>query len=228
MKGLRRKLESIKPGSSRSSEWVNYDEAQSDEYVGTKSKFVESTLTRSRPAKVLDIGCNRGQFSLLAAKLGSAVVAIDQDAVVVGRLWSEAAKQRLDILPLVVDITRPAAGLGWRNRETRGFLDRALGNFDCVFMLALVHHMLVTERIPLSEILQLAWELTTDRLVIEWIDPSDSMFHLLTRGNSHLYEYLTRELFEKESKSYFTIERAEELGNSGRWLYEMRRREQIV
>jgi hypothetical protein len=95
-------------------------------------------------------------------------------------------------------------------------------------MLAIIHHMLVTERIPLPEILQLAWELTTDRLIIEWIDAKEAMFHLLARGNDHLYEYLTRDLFEKVSLKYFYLERREMLNDGSRCLYEMRRREQIA
>ena len=91
----------------------------------------------------------------------------------------------------MIDITRPTGGLGWRNQETRGFLNRALGSFDCVFMLAVLHHMLVTERIPLHEILRLARELTTDQLVVEFVAPGDEMFKLLTRGNDNLYQYLT-------------------------------------
>jgi SAM-dependent methyltransferase len=228
LKGLRRKLEATKPNADRHSGWAGYDEDQKDSYIAPKTSFVEATLQRARPARVLDIGCNRGLFSLLAARLGSSVVAIDQDAVVVGGLWREAAKHSLDVLPLVIDITRPTAGLGWRNSETRGFLERAVGAFDCVFMLAVIHHMLVTERIPLTEILQLAWELTTDRLVIEWIDPQDQMFHLLTRGNGALYDYLNRELFESSSNKYFSIERVAELKAGSRWLYEMRRREQVA
>jgi 2-polyprenyl-3-methyl-5-hydroxy-6-metoxy-1,4-benzoquinol methylase len=227
LKGLRRKLDATKPDAHRRSEWAGYDEDQVDSYIAAKKLFVEATLKRARPAKVLDIGCNRGLFSLLAARSGSSVVAIDQDPVVVGGLWRRAVDQNLDVLPLVVDITRPPEGMGWRNRETRGFLERALGAFDCVFMLAVIHHMLVTERIPLAEILQLAWELTKDRLVIEWIDPKDQMFHLLTRGNAHLYEYLSRDLFAASSSKYFSIERVEDLNGGSRWLFEMRRRKQV-
>ena len=229
IKGLRRKLDASKPNPGRSSAWSEYEEShQQDKYLEWKSTFVGTVLKQMEPASVLDIGCNRGHFSLLAASFGCSVVSIDQDATVVGGLWREAFEKDLDILPLVIDITRPTAGLGWRNKETRGFLDRALGRFDCVFMLAIIHHMLVTERIPLPEILQLAWELTTDRLIIEWIDAKEAMFHLLARGNDHLYEYLTRDLFEKVSLKYFYLERREMLNDGSRCLYEMRRRDQIA
>lgn len=225
LQSLRRKLEAAKPLSSRKSTWHDYEkrEQQCERFLPVKKAFVERALKEAKPRAVLDVGCNLGYFSLLAARAGCSVVAIDQDPVVVGGVWRRAAEEKLDILPLVVDITWPTAGLGWRNLETRGFLDRALGSFQCVLMLAVIHHLLVTERIPLEEILKLASELTTDRLVIEFVAPDDPMFRLLTRGNDHLYKYLTRDLFESLSKRHFVIERNEQLGNSSRWLYQMRR-----
>lgn len=225
LRGLRRKLAAAKPVASRKSSWHDYEEqeAQKERNLPLKKIFIEHALKEHGPRRVLDIGCNRGYFSLLAAQAGCSVVAIDQDPVVVGQVWRRAVQEKLDVLPLVVDITRPTAGLGWRNMETRGFLDRARGSFQCVLMLAVIHHMLVTERIPLEEILQLAWELTTDMLIIEFVPPDDSMFRLLTRGNDRLYEYLNRELFESLSSKYFVIERTEQVGDSGRRLYQMRR-----
>lgn len=225
LRGLRRKLAAARPFDRRKSSWHDYEELEQQKELNLPAKrvFVERALKERGPRRVLDVGCNRGYFSVLAAQSGCSVVAIDQDPVVVGRLWQRAGEEKLDILPLVVDITRPTAGLGWRNLETKSFLDRALGSFDGVMMLAVIHHMLVTERIPLDEILRLASELTTDLLIIEFVGPEDEMFRLLTRGNEHLYEYLNRELFERVSAKYFFIERTEQVGDSHRWLYQMRR-----
>ena len=225
LRGLRRKLKAAKPAAARKSSWHDYEEqeAQKERNLPGKKTFVERAINEHGPKRVLDIGCNRGYFSMLAAKAGCSVVAIDQDPVVVGQLFRLAVQEKLDVLPLVTDITRPTAGLGWRNTETRGFLDRARGSFQCVMMLAVIHHMLVTERIPLEEILQLASELTTDLLIIEFVPTDDSMFRLLTRGNERLYEYLNQEVFEDVSSRYFVIERAEQVGDSGRRLYQMRR-----
>lgn len=230
IRGLHRKLRATAPDPNRKSTWTNYETSDNREksYIPDKDSFVREVFHLARPKRVLDVGCNEGHFSLLAARSGCSVVSIDQDVAVVGSLWRQADREQVNILPLVVDITRPTAGLGWRNRETRGFLDRAIGTFDCVLMLAVIHHMLVTERIPLREILQLAWELTTDRLIIEWVDPADSMFRLLTRGNQKLYEHLSRESFERIAGSYFSFESKQVLSGETRTLYVMRRREQIV
>ena len=80
--------------------------------------------------------------------------------------------------------------------ENVSFLDRARGAFDGVLMLAMLHHLLVTERIPLPEVRDLAFELTSDLLVIEFVAPQDPMFLRLTRGRESLYQGLDRTAFE--------------------------------
>jgi hypothetical protein len=61
----------------------------------------------------------------MAARTGAAVVAIDTDPVVVGSIWRRAHAENRDVLPLVVDLTRPTPAMGWRNQECTSFLDRA-------------------------------------------------------------------------------------------------------
>ena len=69
---------------------------------------------------------------------------------VAGRVWRRAEAERLDILPLVVNLARPSPATGWRNAECPSFLARAEGHADLVLMLAVLHHLLVTERVPLA------------------------------------------------------------------------------
>jgi SAM-dependent methyltransferase len=177
-----------------------------------------------RPRRVLDVGCNNGFFSSIAARAGAGVVAIDSDPVVVGNTWRQARAESLDILPLVVNLTRPTPAVGWRNSECPSFLDRARGAFDAVMMLAVLHHILVTERIPLAEVVDLAAELTTDLLVIEFIAPQDSMFKRLTRGRDHLYADLSVAGFEGAFRERFDILRVAHVDDTFRWLYLLRKR----
>src|ERR1019366_3194276 len=128
-----------------------------------------------------------GHFSMMAARSGASVVALDYDPAVVGSVWRRASAEKLDILPLVVNLTRPTPAVGWRNGEWPSFLERAKGGFDAVFLLAVIHHMLVTERVPLAEIVDLAAELTTGYVVVEFVSPGDSMFRVLVRGRDELY-----------------------------------------
>ncbi|MBO0798290.1 MAG: class I SAM-dependent methyltransferase [Blastocatellia bacterium] len=224
---LRRQLIKLEPRSGRKSEWSDYltfNKNNAPAYLNEKRVFVEEAIREYRPKNVLDVGCNTGYFSRLAARSGAHVVAIDQDAATVGQLWRNAAAEGLDILPLVVDLTRPSPGVGWRNGENPPFLVRAHGSFDAVLMLAVVHHMLVTERIPLAEILSLAADITTDLLIVEFVAPTDPMFHRLARGRDHLFQGLTNEAFENECRRCFDIVRSRQLAGASRWIYLLRKK----
>jgi SAM-dependent methyltransferase len=224
---LKRRLQRFQPSQKQTSTWSDYldkNNNYSDKHFTEKCTFVESIIKAYSPKHVLDVGCNTGLFSAIAARNGAKVVAIDYDPVVVGEVWRKAQQEKLDILPLVVNLTRPTPAMGWRNAETSSFLDRASGTFDCVLMLAVIHHMLVTERIPLPEIISLASELTTDLLIIEFVAPEDSMFKRLTRGNGHLYGYLSKEVFEECCSNYFQIVDTQHIDETHRWLYALRKK----
>lgn len=227
LQSMRRKLAQVAPQAGRSSTWSDYTAHNNytHDYLPVKQAFVTDVLIAYQPAKVLDVGCNTGHFSALAARHGASVVAIDYDAVVVGEVWRKATAEGLDILPLVVNLARPTPGIGWRNQECPSFLARARHGFDTVLMLAVVHHLLVSERIPLAEIVDLAAELTTDVLVIEFIAPADPMFRRISRGRDHLFQHLTQEFFEATCRTRFDIVRSERLDQTDRWLYLMRKKE---
>lgn len=220
--GLRRQMARLKVSGKTASRWSDYVEARESytaQQLAQKSEFIDQVLSKYRPRNLLDAGCNTGQFSLQAARTGVSVVGIDYDPVVVGRLWRQAHAERLDVLPLVVNLARPSPAVGWRNGECPSFLDRAHGAFDLVFVLALLHHLLIAERIPLVEIIDLTAELTTDLAVIEYVGPADPMFQRLLRGREALYEQTTQERFETAVRTRFHIVQSEQLTGSCRHLY---------
>lgn len=227
LRQLRRALNRLAPQAQQTSVWSGYmntNHHYSREQFQAKEVFVRDVLKEFRPKKVLDVGCNTGHFSAMAAQSGASVVSIDYDPVVVDQVFRQARSEGLNILPLQVNLARPTPALGWRNRENPSFLARASGAFDAVFMLAVIHHMLVTERVPLDEILDLAWEITTDLLVIEFVAPNDPMFGRLTRGRDHLHSSLNDTLFEKSCRRRFHILRSERLRGASRWLFLLRRK----
>lgn len=223
---LGRSLGRLEPQEA-DSHWTGYMSGlthYTDTDFTRKEQFVRRALDVSRPSRVLDVGCNTGHFSALAAGAGASVVGIDGDAAVVGHLWRRATRESLDILPLVVNLARPSPATGWRNAESPSFLSRAAGHFDLVLMLAVLHHLLVTERVPLDDVVQLVAELTRDTAVIEFVAPDDPMFTRLTRGRDHLHAGLTSEVFERAVLPYFEIAATERSESGTRALYHLRRR----
>jgi SAM-dependent methyltransferase len=226
LKNMRRKLAQAAPRAKKTSAWSNYMEKNNytHDYFPLKQTFVSEALNEHQPRHVLDVGCNTGHFSAIAACSGANVVAIDYDPVVVGEVWRQAQAEDLDILPLVVNIARPTPSNGWRNLENSSFLDRARGAFDAVMMLGVIHHLLVSERIPLTEIMELAAELTTDLLVIEFVAPDDPMFRRIARGRDHLFTDLTKESFEQTCNERFDTLRCVRLDETSRWIYLMKKK----
>lgn len=224
---LRRQLAQARPRRNKNSTWSDYMSSVEDfpaNYLWEKEVFLREVLAEFKPRRLLDVGCNTGHFSLITARAGTSVVAIDQDPQVIGELWRQAAEQELDIVSLVVDLTRPSPGVGWRNSENQSFLDRARGSFDGVMMLALLHHLLVSERIPLTQILSLAAELTTDILIVEFVAPDDPMFQRLLRGRGHLFEGFSAETFRTACLEHFEIVRSRQLAHTDRWIYLLRKK----
>ena len=226
LSGCAKKLKQLTPPPQQESNWTGYldhGSLYSVSQLAAKERFVREALDAAAPKTVLDVGANEGRFSMLAAERGAAVVAIDSDPVVAGKTWREARKRNLNVLPLVVDLTRPTPALGWENQECDSFLARARGQFDLVLMLAVVHHMLVTERVPLREILRLAADLTRDYLVIEFVAPQDPMFQSLVRGREALYSHLNFATFEAAAAAHFQCLESHRLDGLHRCLYLLRR-----
>lgn len=222
---LRRALQRLEPPADKDTIWSNYAETHSysETNFAAKEQFVTAALEEFHPGRVLDVGANTGHFSARAARAGARVVAIDYDLGCVGTLWRRAQKENLDLQPLAVDLSRPSAAKGWRNRECPSFLERAAGGFDLVLLLAVLHHLLVTERVPLEEVLDVVSELTTSLALIEYVGPEDPMFQTIARGRDRLHADLTLAAFESACRRRFQIIRSQPLEGAHRRLYLLRR-----
>ena len=227
---VRRLAGRIRAGSSR---WQGYT-ADRPHYgepdLERKRAFVTAALAEARPGWVLDVGANIGEFSEIAAQR-SQVVALDIDEVSAGRIFARARERSSSILPLVLDVARPTPGAGWRNRETLAFLERALGRFDTVLMLAVVHHVRIGAGVPLAAIVDLAADLIAGAAagggprghwIVEFVPMSDPMFARLARGREAIYTDWSQESFERATSRRFDILRSQALDN-GRVLYVARK-----
>jgi 2-polyprenyl-3-methyl-5-hydroxy-6-metoxy-1,4-benzoquinol methylase len=80
LRKLRRSLGRTQPAESEQNSAVRYmsqDCPYTREALEAKREFVQQCLMEAPRRDVLDIGCNTGTFSLLAAECGARVVAID-------------------------------------------------------------------------------------------------------------------------------------------------------
>lgn len=199
----------------------NYD----DEAERDKKEQVRRFLERAAPQRVLDVGCNTGDYSYLAAECGADVLAIDQDHDAVELLYRRLKKRPASITPAVVDLTNPSPAVGYRNRERSKSSDRA--DADCVLALALIHHLLVSGNLSLEAVRDLFLELTKDYLILEYVPTDDDMFRRLMKFRVNLFEGLSLARCREVFGQGFEIVDQQPVRGSLRTLLLMRKRKTL-
>ncbi len=217
---LRKQTRRAMPNHS-GSEWDNYMATlshYSEQESAQKMDWVRKVLEDLKPERVLDIGANTGVFSALAAGTGARVVALERDAAAAESLYRMTRKSGLSIQTIHSDLARPTPAAGWDNRETSSLFHRLDAQSDLVLMLAVIHHLILMEQIPIPAILDLAHRLTWRYLVIEWVPVTDPMYQSLMRGRDDLYGALTEADLLAACKDRFHVLRRQPLEN-GRVLF---------
>lgn len=199
------------------SEWGDYTEFHnySDDDHVLKENFIRNAIETEKPAIVWDIGCNTGQFSRIASEHCQQVVATDIDHVAVERLFVDTNTPE-NILPLLQNVADPSPNWGWRNRERTDLQTRSQP--DLVLCLALIHHVVITANIPLSEFVDWLAGLT-DKLVIEYVSRKDDKVETLLRNKEDKYQDYSRESLQENLKRHFEIRKETEVNNGDRILY---------
>lgn len=223
LKRLEKHVDALQPvASAKPTKWENY-EADRDHYsapdVVVKTAFVRAAVDRPDIVTVLDLGCNAGEFSKVAADAGKTVVAADYDHGALSRLYQQLRGAALPISPILLDIGRPTPAVGWMNQEVESFMARAAGKFDCIMALGLVHHLLVSERASLPMILEFFLSLVPRFLVLEWIAPQDRRFTEIAGSNEELYAAISIDSFERVFSEKYTIMKKQPLVAGNRTLY---------
>jgi hypothetical protein len=164
------------PPSARSG-WSRYT-AERNHYSADNSDFkrtrIAEWMRHRRPAWVLDVGCNIGEFTAIAIESGAKVIALDVDHDCVQTLYANNGGKR-NLYPIVANLADLRGGRGWAAAEFPSLLERLEGRADMLLMLAVVHHLFFSESIPLDEIVALCARLTHETMVVEIVDAQDPL-----------------------------------------------------
>ncbi len=201
--------------------WEKYSEQNtySIEEDKKKAEVVENYLKKNRKFKLLaDLGCNDGRFSRIAIRNNvENVIGFDFDLKVLDRNYLNSKKDNQNILPLYLDFTNPSSNLGWNDSERKSFKNRA--KFDCIFALALIHHLVIAKNIPLNQTLNWLTSLAPNG-IIEFVPKEDptSQFMLSLKGD--IFPDYNEENFKKELSKLVKIENITTVSNTNRRIYE--------
>jgi hypothetical protein len=145
------------------------------------------------------------------------VLSQDVDPAAVEKNFLECvSEKRGDLLPLLVDLTNPSPGIGWAGEERASFVNRSRA--DAVLALALVHHLAISNNLPLSQIAQFLASIT-GHVIIEFVPKSDSQVQRLLATREDIFPGYNRDGFETALSEHFVIQRSNEIRASKRVLY---------
>ncbi|MEX0881309.1 MAG: hypothetical protein WDZ34_00245 [Candidatus Saccharimonadales bacterium] len=193
--------------------FTNYD----DEAFKAKAAIVSKMIKRVKPANVWDLGANTGEFSRLASQQGVFTVAADVDPVAVEKNYLQVKRQKeTSILPLLMDLTSPSPDLGWANQERESLAKR--GPTDLIMALALIHHLAISNNVPLVEVAGYLSRLGK-YLIIEFVPKEDSQVQKLLVSRKDIFDNYNQAGFEAAFGQHYDLVEAAKVKNSKRTIY---------
>ncbi|MGI1659813.1 MAG: hypothetical protein ACRKFN_12750 [Desulfitobacterium sp.] len=219
---LEKTVESLnwKPGKT---EWGDYYSITnySEEAFEAKKELVSDFITITNPTRVWDMGANTGVFSRLASSKGIDTIAFDIDPIAVEKsyLYSKAMNETT-ITTLLMDLTNPSPSIGWSNEERFSLLSRA--NADTAIALALIHHLAISNNVPLVRIAEFFGSICKD-LIIEFVPKADSQVQRLLATRKDIFPEYNEENFEIAFSSFFRLIKKEKIPGTERTLYLFKR-----
>ncbi|MCI0416204.1 SAM-dependent methyltransferase [bacterium] len=227
---LRALIDSLE-SAIRSLEWKAEGTEWGDYYDSTnykegsfehKKTTVENYLKETNPKLLWDLGANTGIFSRLSSNRDIQTIAFDIDPVAVEKNYRQVkAKEETHLLPLILDLTNPSPSIGYENRERLSLEER--GPADTVLALALLHHLAISNNVPLARVAEYFSRLCR-WLVIEFVPKSDSQVQRLLATRQDIFPSYRQDAFETEFGNFFAIKDSTRINDSERTVYLMQKK----
>ena len=224
LNGLEKTIEPLK-WEPKGTEWGEYYSITNytDASLKTKGEIVGRFIESAQPRTAWDLGANNGLFSRELSRRGVETAASDIDPAAVEQDYlAVKAGEETHLLPLVIDLTNPSPALGWAHRERSSMLER--GPVDLVMALALIHHLAISNNVPLPVVAE--FMASAGRwAIVEFVPKSDSQVKRLLATRKDIFDRYTEEGFEEAFALFFTLEQKEPIPGSQRTLFLFKRRD---
>lgn len=204
-------------------EWTDYyqDNNYTQSSFEAKRQLVRTFVEKVQPKQVWDLGGNTGEFSRAASDLQIPTVCFDIDPGAVQQNYDMVKrKNEKFMLPLCMDLTNPSPDLGWHNAERESM--QARGPVDLVMALALIHHLAISNNVPLVDVADYFADLG-EYLIIEFVPKSDSQVKRLLASRLDIFPDYTLEGFKQAFTQHYILLDEKPVQGSERTLFLMKR-----
>jgi|688.fasta_scaffold235704_2 ribosomal protein L11 methylase PrmA len=193
-----------------SSFWKDYTPEQNYSSIGLKEKekILTEFINKYNVKRGVDLGCNTGHYSEIAINNGcNFMLGLDNDLGALDIASQRVFEKKINFLPIYYDIANPTPSIGFDLKERKS-LDQRLKNFDFAICFALLHHIAISNNIPLLKFLNWLIKFFPKGLV-EFIPIDDPMVvNILRNRNDQFQDYKIEfiEKFLKEKSKKFKID----------------------
>ncbi len=212
---------------TQSTEWDHYYEKTNYSAIAFahKKQIICDFVSATHPTAVCDIGANTGLFSQFTSAPEVWMLAVDYDPLAVEQGYKEIRQlNNTHVLPLLIDITNPSPAIGWANTERQSFIERL--HVDMLMALALVHHLAISNNLPLTHIARHFAQLAP-QLIIEFVPKEDSQVQKLLANRANIFPNYHQAGFERAFGEFYSIIRRVPIKESQRLIYLMRRKAKL-
>jgi len=200
--------------------WGKYEKCNTytEKSLSEKEKIVSQFVKKIQPNKLIDLGCNNGQFCKIALENGAKeVVGVDFDINAISNTYRMSKKDNFNLLPLFIDLSNPSPNQGWRQLERQGFKERF--KCDAAIALAIEHHLIIGKNVPIDEFID--WIIDFGKFgLLEFIPKEDETIKDMLSTKEDIYFDYSQKNFEKELSKKANIINTYTLADSKRILYE--------
>ena len=205
--------------------WDNYynDNSYSKKSFDNKISIFKKYLSLCSSSKnLLDLGSNSGIFSFIASKSGLDTVALDYDYSCIDRIYLIAKEKKYhNILPVINDLSNPSGNLGWNFQERSSLKDRFAS--DIALALALMHHLIIGNNVPLNDCVSFINDLTRKYLIIEYVPIHDFQVQEMIKFRRNYHTYTESDFVQAFTKKFKIIKKLNISQQSDRVMYLMKK-----
>jgi ribosomal protein L11 methylase PrmA len=202
-------------------EWGDYyhDTNYSDSALSEKQDVVRQFIKKCHGDTIWDLGANTGMFSLIAAETYTNVISFDIDPGAVEKNYLNTKDKGIkNVLPLLQDLNNPSTDIGWGLEERNSLIKR--GPADICLVLALIHHLAISNNVPLPEIARFLQNIAK-MAIVEFVPKEDSQVKRLLATREDIFPDYNQKCFEDAFSQYFKIVDWKQLNESERIIYLM-------
>lgn len=189
--------------------WGEYEQERihyPESAVDFKRGVIGAWLNELKPEWVLDVGCNAGEFSELAVRVGAKAICWDADSQALLKLCNRYRNKITGnyYFPVLCSIDDATGGRGWMGNEFPSLMTRLHQQVDVVMLLAVTHHLAIAGGVRLEDIFRFVAYVCRRAVLLELVSETDArVLQLCYHYNRSPAEFTIEKQFEAAAAAGF-------------------------